>query len=89
MIEEPRIHEALQRLMEMLDKEVLRELIRTSSRQLDTPGVEQAQESLRLPERSTLTEGKAEAREKVEESLLEYLESMDDWMHLPETPPPY
>ena len=86
MNEEPRVHDALERLMEMLDTELLTALIRNSGRQLNAPVVAEASESLQPPDREILQEARAKAREKVRGALLEWLEATDDWMHFPEEP---
>ena len=81
MTEEPRIQEAHQRLKEMLDSAVPKELIRMAGRQLDADAVEQAEEALQSPDDAALESHVEEAREQLMASLLKYLEAMADKMH--------
>ncbi len=83
MTEEPRLDEAVRRLMEMLDQETLRALVRTSGRALDESVVTEAEETLARPRPATLEERRRKVREEVERSLYVWLEAINDAMRHP------
>ena len=84
----PRLEEALERLMELLDHEVLRALIRTSGQALDPSVVAQAEEFLDRPEPDSLKDREREARGKTEAALRQWLEATDDLIHADSEPGP-
>ena len=86
MTEEPRLHDALQRLMKTLDEEVVKVLVTTSFRQLDAPVVSEAAESLHQPNETALQAARHKAREKEGDVLYKWLEATAAWMHQPEPP---
>ena len=88
MTEEPRVHDALDTLMSMLDHEVVKALIRTSGRQLDAPIVADAQQLLQQPDSDGHQEATEKAREAVRDALLGWLEATSDWMNRPEASQP-
>jgi len=81
-MEEPRVQQALQGLMEMLDQEVPKALIgHFPWRGLDKEVVLQAEESLSRPDRPILQQREMDARSRVEAALREWLEAANDSSH--------
>ena len=86
---EPRLERALESLMELLDREVLRALMRTSARALDASVVAQVEEEfLGRPDLNLLKGYEREAREKVEAALRQWLEATNDFIHATGEPGP-
>ena len=86
MTEEPRLNDALRKLMKMLDYEVLRALTQTSGQSLDAEAVAEAEDALRQPNRAMFQEAGEQAREKVKGALYELLEATESAMRRPEPP---
>ena len=79
MAEEPRINNALQSLMMMLDQEVPKELINTSFSQLDREVVAEAEDAASLSQPLKVAQqARAKAREMVASALRDWLEATDD-----------
>jgi hypothetical protein len=79
--EEPKIERALRKLMEVLDQEVPKALLRTRFSELDTYVVEEAKQYLAKPGRHAVQVHTANARKGVENALREWLEAVDHLMH--------
>ena len=84
--EEPRLEQALRKIMKKLDQEVPKALI--SWRHLDAGVVSEAEESLEQPKPNSLEERRRKAREQVDSALHEWLEATADWMHHTSEPGP-
>ena len=86
LIEEPRLNDALQELLKMLDHEVLKALAQTSGRSLDAEAVAEAEAALQQPSQVMFQEAIERARKKVKGALCGWLEATESAMRRQEPP---
>jgi hypothetical protein len=79
MNEEPTIDRTVQNLVTVLDKNVLRELVRSS--RFDGSVVGEAEASLRLQKSTGFEEATSDSRAKLRVALSEWVEAVADWLH--------